>query len=77
VPFVDPVDPRSPNTEDPYQAIYNYRSTHMKRLIALTVVTLASQADRFTPHIGLFGEAGYDVVNGAATNFVQINFGLR
>ena len=32
---------------------------------------------RFTPHIGLFGEAGYDIVNGASNNFVQINFGLR
>jgi hypothetical protein len=35
---------------------------------------------RFTPHIGLFGEAGYNVVdhNGrGSTNFVQTNFGLR
>ena len=32
---------------------------------------------RFTPHIGIFGEAGYDIVNGASNNFVQINFGLR
>jgi hypothetical protein len=32
---------------------------------------------RFTPHIGLFGEAGYDIVNGASNNFVQINLGLR
>jgi hypothetical protein len=32
---------------------------------------------RFTPHIGLFGEAGYDLVNGASNNFVQANFCLR
>jgi hypothetical protein len=32
---------------------------------------------RFTPHIGLFGEAGYDLVNGARNNFIQTNFGLR
>jgi hypothetical protein len=32
---------------------------------------------RFTPHIGIFGEAGYDLVNGASNNFVAINFGLR
>jgi hypothetical protein len=32
---------------------------------------------RFTPHIGLFGEAGYDLVNGASNNFIQANFGLR
>ena len=32
---------------------------------------------RFTPHIGLFGEAGYDLVNGASNNFIQTNFGLR
>jgi hypothetical protein len=31
---------------------------------------------RFTPHIGLFGEAGYDLVNGASNNFIQTNFGL-
>jgi hypothetical protein len=37
---------------------------------------------RFTPNIGLFGEAGYNFVShggnrGANTNFVQTNFGLR
>ena len=32
---------------------------------------------RFTPHIGLFGEAAYVIPNGASNNFVQVNFGLR
>jgi hypothetical protein len=32
---------------------------------------------RFTPNIGLFGEAGYVFPNGSGNNFVQINFGLR
>lgn len=33
---------------------------------------------RFTPHIGLFTEASYDIVNGASNNFWQWNFiGLR
>jgi len=39
---------------------------------------------RFTPHIGLFGEAGYNWVGGgnhnfnsSVKNFVQVNFGLR
>jgi hypothetical protein len=39
---------------------------------------------RFTPHIGLFGEAGYNWVGGGNHNFnssvkdfVQANFGLR
>jgi len=32
---------------------------------------------RFTPHIGLFGEAGYVFPNGSSNNFVQFNFGLR
>jgi len=32
---------------------------------------------RFTPHIGIFGEVGYDMVNGASNNFLQTNFGLR
>ena len=32
---------------------------------------------RFTPHIGIFGEVGYDFPNGASNNFVQTNFGLR
>jgi hypothetical protein len=32
---------------------------------------------RFTPHIGIFGEVGYDFPNGASNNFLQTNFGLR
>jgi hypothetical protein len=32
---------------------------------------------RFTPHIGIFGEAGYDLVNGASNDFIQTNFGMR
>ena len=32
---------------------------------------------RFTPHIGIFGEAGYDLVDGVSNNFIQTNFGLR
>src|SRR5271165_3839030 len=32
---------------------------------------------RFTPHIGLFSEAGYVFPDGASNNFVQVNFGLR
>ncbi len=34
---------------------------------------------RFTPHIGVFAEAGYDFVdhNGHTNNFIQTNFGLR
>jgi hypothetical protein len=32
---------------------------------------------RFTPHIGLFGEAGYVFPEGSLNNFVQVNFGLR
>jgi hypothetical protein len=32
---------------------------------------------RFTPHIGLFGEAGLDVVDGSANNFIQVNCGLK
>jgi hypothetical protein len=32
---------------------------------------------RITPHIGIFGEAGYDLVNGASNDFIQTNFGLR
>ena len=32
---------------------------------------------RFTPHIGLFGEVGYDFPNLSHNNFVQCNFGLR
>jgi hypothetical protein len=32
---------------------------------------------RFTPHIGLFGETLYNVVNGPRNNFLQVNWGLR
>jgi hypothetical protein len=32
---------------------------------------------RFTPHVGVFGEAGLDVIDGAANNLVQFNFGLK
>jgi outer membrane protein with beta-barrel domain len=32
---------------------------------------------RFTPHWGIFGEAGYNVVDGPKNNFVQANFGFR
>jgi hypothetical protein len=32
---------------------------------------------RFTPHIGIFTEAAYDVVDGPKNNFVPINFGFR
>jgi hypothetical protein len=32
---------------------------------------------RFTPHIGLFGEAAYVFPDGAENNFVQFNWGLR
>jgi hypothetical protein len=32
---------------------------------------------RVTPHIGPFGEAGYDLVNGASNNLIQTNFGHR
>jgi hypothetical protein len=32
---------------------------------------------RFTPYIGIFTEAAYDVVDGAKNNFVPINFGLK
>jgi hypothetical protein len=35
---------------------------------------------RFTPHIGLFGEAGYNFIDHrgrASNNFIQTNFGLR
>jgi hypothetical protein len=32
---------------------------------------------RFTPHIGIFAEAGYNIVDGPNNNFVQTNFGLR
>jgi hypothetical protein len=32
---------------------------------------------RFTPHIGIFGEIGYDFPNLASNNFIAVNFGLR
>ena len=32
---------------------------------------------RFTPHIGIFGEAGYDLVDRSTNDFIQTNFGLR
>lgn len=32
---------------------------------------------RFTPHIGIFGEADYSIVNQSRNNFMQVNFGLR
>ena len=32
---------------------------------------------RFTPHIGIFGEVGYDFPNLSNNNFIQTNFGLR
>ena len=32
---------------------------------------------RFTPHIGIFGEIGYDFPNLSNNNFIQTNFGLR
>jgi hypothetical protein len=32
---------------------------------------------RFTPHIGLFGETTYNVVDESKNNFLQVNWGLR
>jgi len=32
---------------------------------------------RFTPHWGIFAEAGYNIVDGPNNNFVQTNFGFR
>jgi hypothetical protein len=32
---------------------------------------------RFTPHIGIFSEAGYEVVDEPKNNFMQVNFGLK
>jgi hypothetical protein len=32
---------------------------------------------RFTPHLGLFGETTYNVVDGPRNNFLQVNWGLR
>jgi hypothetical protein len=32
---------------------------------------------RFTPHIGIFSEVGYNVVEGPRNNFMQVNFGAK
>ena len=32
---------------------------------------------RFTPHIGVFGEADYNFVNGPKNNFMEVNWGVR
>ena len=32
---------------------------------------------RFTPHVGVFGEADYNFVNGPRNNFMQVNWGVR
>jgi hypothetical protein len=32
---------------------------------------------RFTPHIGVFSEATWNVVDGPKNNFLQVNFGAR
>jgi len=32
---------------------------------------------RFTPHIGIFGETDYSIVNQSRNNFMQVNFGMR
>lgn len=32
---------------------------------------------RFTPHIGIFSEVGYNVVDGPRNNFMQVNFGAK
>ncbi|HZC34761.1 MAG TPA: hypothetical protein VE242_04065 [Chthoniobacterales bacterium] len=32
---------------------------------------------RFTPHVGAFGEAGYNFVDGPHNNAVQVNWGVR
>ena len=32
---------------------------------------------RFRPHIGLFSEAGYEIVDDPKNNFMQVNFGLE
>jgi hypothetical protein len=31
----------------------------------------------FTPHIGVFGEASLDIIDGSSNNLVQANFGLK
>ena len=32
---------------------------------------------RFTPHVGAFSEATWNVVDGSKNNFLQVNFGAR
>jgi hypothetical protein len=32
---------------------------------------------RFTPHIGVFGETTWNVVNGPRNNFLEVNWGVR
>ena len=32
---------------------------------------------RFTPHVGIFGETDYNIVNGPRNNFMQVNWGVR
>ena len=32
---------------------------------------------RFTPHIGIFSDAGYEIIDGPKNNFMQVNFGLK
>jgi hypothetical protein len=32
---------------------------------------------RFTPHIGVFSEATWNVVDRSKNNFLQVNFGAR
>ena len=32
---------------------------------------------RFTPHVGIFGEAGYDFIDGPHNNAVHVNWGTR
>jgi hypothetical protein len=32
---------------------------------------------RLTPHVGIFGEAGYNFIDGANNNAVQVNWGAR
>jgi hypothetical protein len=40
-----------------------------------TIVTVAT-ASQLVPHIGIFGEAGNDIVSAVSNSLVQINFGL-
>jgi hypothetical protein len=32
---------------------------------------------RFSPHIGLFSDAGYEIVDGPKNDFMQVSFGLK